>query len=78
MLEHAGIDAGVRLARKHIGWYSRGLPGSAEFRAAVNQRGEAAQVERLIDDFYDPLIGRDARPRSNGPKRLDPIPVGEE
>jgi len=60
MLEHAGIEAGVRLARKHIGWYSRGLPGSAEFRAAVNQRGEAAQVERLIDDFYDPLIGRGA------------------
>ncbi len=61
MLDHAGIEAGVRLARKHIGWYSRGLPGSAEFRAAVNQRGEAAQVERLIDDFYDKLIGRGAR-----------------
>ena len=28
-------DAGLRLARKHVGWSSRGLPGSAEFRASV-------------------------------------------
>src|SRR5271157_5185640 len=35
MLSHFGHDAGLRLARKHVAWYSRGLPGSAEFRAAV-------------------------------------------
>src|SRR5579871_4070350 len=35
ILSHFGIHAGVRLARKHIAWYSRGLPGSAEFRASV-------------------------------------------
>ena len=58
MLDHAGREAGVRLARKHVSWYSRGLPGSAEFRAAVNHRGEAAEVEALIDRFYDPLIER--------------------
>jgi tRNA-dihydrouridine synthase B len=34
MLDQFGRDAGVRLARKHLSWYSRGLPGSAEFRAA--------------------------------------------
>ncbi len=60
MLEHAGLDAGVRLARKHVAWYSRGLPGSAEFRAAVNRLGDAPAVERLIDGFYDPLIGSGA------------------
>src|SRR5690348_6573788 len=37
ILETFGSHAGVRLARKHISWYSRGLPGSAEFRAAVNR-----------------------------------------
>ena len=58
MLVHCGNDAGVRVARKHVSWYSRGLPGSAEFRAAVNRVGDAAGVRALIDGFYDPLIGR--------------------
>src|SRR5580693_9072769 len=44
MLEHYGIDVGVKIARKHLGWYSKGLPGSAEFRAAVNQTVDPAAV----------------------------------
>ena len=60
MLGHFGEGAGVRLARKHLSWYSRGLPGSTEFRAAVNRLGEAAAVEALIDAFFDPLIARGA------------------
>ena len=56
MLEHFGGDAGLRLARKHLSWYSRGLPGSAEFRAAVNRLGTVPPVLALIDSFYDPLI----------------------
>lgn len=60
MLSHFGESAGVRLARKHLSWYSRGLPGSTEFRAAVNRLGEAAAVEALIDAFFDPLIARGA------------------
>jgi tRNA-dihydrouridine synthase B len=47
---------GVRIARKHLGWYSKGLPGSAEFRAAVNQTDEVARVESLLRAFYEPLI----------------------
>jgi len=58
MLSRFGHDAGVRLARKHVSWYSRGLPGSAEFRAGVNRLADAAGVLRLIDGFYDPLIAR--------------------
>jgi tRNA-dihydrouridine synthase B len=58
MLAHYGRDAGLRLARKHLGWYSRGLPGSAEFRAEVNRRDDVADVLDLIDRFYDPLIAR--------------------
>src|ERR1700743_3036935 len=34
MLNHYGLHAGLRIARKHIGWYSKGLPQSSEFRAA--------------------------------------------
>ena len=60
MLSQFGTNAGVRLARKHLSWYSRGLPGSAEFRAAMNRIPDAATVLNLLDAFYDPLIARNA------------------
>ncbi|MBV5325282.1 MAG: tRNA-dihydrouridine synthase, partial [Rhodospirillaceae bacterium] len=41
MLDHYGEFTGVNMARKHIGWYTKGLPGSAEFRNAVNQEPKA-------------------------------------
>jgi tRNA-dihydrouridine synthase B len=53
---HFGESAGVRLARKHIAWYSHGLRGSAAFRAQMNRLDNAADVLALIDAFYDPLI----------------------
>jgi tRNA-dihydrouridine synthase B len=60
MLVHYGSDVGVKIARKHLGWYSKGLPGSAEFRAAVNQSADPAAVRRLIRGFYEPLVEREA------------------
>ena len=59
MLSHYGTP-GVHIARKHIGWYSKGLPGSAEFRAAVNRSEEPAQVKALMRGFYEPLLERQA------------------
>ena len=56
MLAHFGTQPGLRLGRKHVAWYSRGLHGSAEFRAAVMRCDDVAAVLRLIDAFYDPLI----------------------
>ncbi len=56
MLAHFGADAGLRLARKHVAWYSRGLPGSAEFRAAIMRLTDAPAVVALITRFYAPLI----------------------
>jgi len=56
MLLHYGTAAGSRIARKHIGWYSKGLPGSAEFRAAVNDTIDVARVRNLIRSFYEPLL----------------------
>jgi tRNA-dihydrouridine synthase B len=56
MLAHHGTQTGVRLARKHIAWYSKGLPGSAEFRSQTNQVESAAEVAALIDGFYRPLL----------------------
>jgi len=53
---YCGEDAGVRLARKHLAWYSRGLRGSAEFRATINRLADSRAVLAEIDRFYDPLI----------------------
>lgn len=58
ILSHYGVEAGVRIARKHIGWYSKGLPGSAEFRAEVNKRHDPAEVVTLMRRFYEPLLER--------------------
>ncbi len=60
MLSHYGISIGSRIARKHVAWYSKGLPGSAEFRAAVNQAAEPAHVVALISAFYEPLLAGQA------------------
>ena len=56
MLGHYGSEVGSRIARKHIAWYSKGLPGSAEFRAAVNQTIDVACVRSLISSFSEPLL----------------------
>ncbi|RVT40697.1 tRNA dihydrouridine synthase DusB [Sphingobium algorifonticola] len=56
MLEHYGRETGVNMARKHIGWYTKGLPGSAEFRHAVNQEPDADRVLAMLERFYAPLV----------------------
>ena len=58
ILGHHGVSTGVRMARKHIAWYSRGLPGSAEFRARVNRVETPEEAEALIHGFYGPLVER--------------------
>ena len=58
MLEHHGRQTGVRLARKHVAWYSKGLPGSAEFRVQVNRCEDAEAVRALVHAYYDPLVER--------------------
>jgi len=60
MLEHYGSETGVRMARKHLGWYSKGLPASAEFRAAVNRETEAEKVRALLAAFFLPALERQA------------------
>jgi hypothetical protein len=60
MLSHYGQETGVRMARKHMGWYSKGLPASAEFRAAVNRETEPAQVRAMLAAFFLPNLDRQA------------------
>ncbi|GGE04531.1 putative tRNA-dihydrouridine synthase [Polymorphobacter glacialis] len=53
MLDLYGTVIGVNLARKHLGWYTKGLHDSGQFRNAVNQLADPAQVTAMIDRFYD-------------------------
>jgi tRNA-dihydrouridine synthase B len=56
MLSHHGSNPGLRLARKHVAWYSRGLPGSAEFRVRINASDTVEEALAAIESFYRPLI----------------------
>ncbi|MDR1661951.1 MAG: tRNA-dihydrouridine synthase, partial [Azoarcus sp.] len=47
-----GVETGVKIARKHIGWYTRGLAGSAAFRHAMNQITEPAAQSAAVDGFF--------------------------
>ena len=55
-----GTQTGVNLARKHIGWYTKGLSGSAEFRNKVNTQDDPGVVVRMLQDFYSPWLSRSA------------------
>ncbi|PIW31240.1 MAG: tRNA dihydrouridine synthase DusB [Rhodospirillales bacterium CG15_BIG_FIL_POST_REV_8_21_14_020_66_15] len=56
ILSHYGVHAGVKIARKHIGWYSKGLPGSAEFRADIMRQEDPDAVRGKLAAFYGPLM----------------------
>ena len=58
MLEHYGRESGLRMARKHIGWYTKGLPKSAEFRARINSVGDADAAIAAIDRYYGEVLER--------------------
>ncbi len=60
MLEHYGKETGVKMARKHLGWYTKGLAGSAEFRNRVNFIDDAGEVLRSLGEFYAPYRHRQA------------------
>jgi tRNA-dihydrouridine synthase B len=57
MHEFYGEPMGVRIARKHLGWYSRHLPAGAAFRAAVNQLESAADQRRATGVFFNAVAG---------------------
>jgi tRNA-dihydrouridine synthase B len=50
-----GEFTGVRSARKHIGWYVKGLPGGADFRSRMNLVEDSAGQMRAVSDFFEEL-----------------------
>ena len=52
LLDHYGVETGLRAARKHLGWYAADLPGGEDFRQRVVRMGEPAQVRQAIRLFF--------------------------
>jgi tRNA-dihydrouridine synthase B len=50
-----GEESGVRIARKHLGWYAKDRPANAAFRAVVNAATTASEQVRLTRDYFDGL-----------------------
>jgi tRNA-dihydrouridine synthase B len=59
MLDHYGTP-GIKIARKHLGWYSKGLPKSAEFRSSVMREENPDTVRTILREFYKPNIEKAA------------------
>ncbi|ATY31405.1 tRNA dihydrouridine synthase DusB [Sphingomonas psychrotolerans] len=59
-LGHYGNEVGVNMMRKHIGWYTRGIHGSAEFRNNVNKIADPVRVLDMLAEFYAPWSSRAA------------------
>ncbi|SPR13712.1 tRNA dihydrouridine synthase DusB [Orientia tsutsugamushi] len=52
MLSYYGTEAGMKMARKHLGWYSKGLPNATEFRYKVTTITSVEQVKEIINQFF--------------------------
>ena len=56
-----GEELGVRIARKHLGWYTAGLPGNAALRDVANEATTARVQLAAVDAFFDALARLGAR-----------------
>ncbi len=56
-----GEHTGVRVARKHISWYTKGLAGSALFRHGMNQLQTCAEQLSAVNEFFAELASRGRR-----------------
>ena len=61
LYEFYGEYTGVRVARKHISWYTKGLAGSAAFRHAMNRLESSTEQLAAIAEFFGELAGRGQR-----------------
>jgi len=59
LYEFYGEATGVRVARKHISWYTRGLAGSAVFRNAMNRLETRREQLAAVEDYFAQLADRE-------------------
>ena len=50
-----GEEQGLRVARKHLGWYAHGLPGGEGFRQGVVRMEAVAQQRTAVNDYFGRL-----------------------
>jgi tRNA-dihydrouridine synthase B len=50
-----GSEQGARVARKHIGWTVRELPGGEALRCAVNKLDAAEAQRAAVNDYFERL-----------------------
>lgn len=62
MLRHAGLQlsfrgayTGIREMRKHVAWYTAGLPNSAKLRGRINEMESLEEMEKLLDEYFKEL-----------------------
>ena len=60
MMTLYGEAVGVKVARKHVGWYTKGLTGSAEFRNRANSESDPRVVLEMLEEFYTPWLNKAA------------------
>jgi tRNA-dihydrouridine synthase B len=58
MLSYYGEQNGLRIARKHVGWYASGLHDCAQYRQRVNTSTDVEAVKGMIRDYYNSLLDR--------------------
>ncbi len=51
-LDHYGKDIGLKSFRKHLGWYSKSINNSNEFRLKINKCTDEIILKNLINDFF--------------------------
>ena len=51
-LDHYGKDVGLKSFRKHLGWYSKSINNSNEFRSKINRCTDEIILKNLINDFF--------------------------
>lgn len=61
LLSFHGVHTGIRLARKHLAWYVRGLPGAARFRDRINQMEEPEAVLGELAGIFETIMDPENR-----------------
>lgn len=58
VLAHYGTVAGLKIARKHVAWYSKGMAGSADYRNAIMTTEDPEKMKQHIIAFYSASLDR--------------------
>jgi len=62
LYEFYGEGAGVRIARKHLGWYCKHRPGNGLFRARINSVETAQEQLRIVQEYFSTCVEKELEP----------------